>query len=485
MSTGSAEYRRRGRRRLAGLVLGVALGCGHPEAARPAGLEAAQADLQRLSQAFRAVCRQAQPAVVLVTTTRREPAADAGRPDLQPPSPPDEEDGLGSGILVSADGYVLSNHHVVEGAGSIRVTLADHRAFPAVIVGADSLVDIAVLKIEVAGVPCLQLARSRQLRIGDWVLALGHPLGMGPTLTHGIVCALGSPADLISDRYGIESFILTDAVINPGSSGGPLLDLHGEVVGINTAISTRTGYFMGYGLAIPVDLARKALDDILAYGRVRRGYLGIGMSAVTQELLGAKDLQLAAGGGLLLTVAADSPAARAGLRDGDVLLRVAGQEVAQPNQVQAMIYELAPGQLVTLQLQRGGRPFEAEVVLGEREDDRLLAAGRQRLEQLGLAIQDLSAQAAAGLGLGAGRGREPVPTGGRQPVRISAVMPGSLADARGLVAGDLITDIDAQVVTSVDGVLRQMAAADGVQAMVFWLWRPGQGVEVRVLPPPE
>ena len=191
--------------------------------------------------------------------------------------------GLGSGVIVSADGYILSNHHVIRNADSIEVTLHDRRRLTARVVGVDSLIDIALLKVEAQNLPTADLGRSADLQIGEWVLAIGFPLGMGTTLTHGIVSALGRQADVIDGAGVIESFIQTNAVINPGNSGGPLLDLRGQVIGVNTAISTKTGYFMGYGLAVPIDLAHEAMNDFLEHGRVVRGYLGIAMGDVDAE----------------------------------------------------------------------------------------------------------------------------------------------------------------------------------------------------------
>ena len=239
---------------LRGLAALCLLACSTP---RPAGGQATGLErFEDLSRGFRSVYDRVAPAVVLIQTS----GATRQLPRFHPRIDPGDGgglSGLGSGVIVSEAGYILSNHHVIKGADSIQVTLHDRRRFPARVVGGDSLIDIALLQIDAPDLPVASLGRSEDLLIGDWVLAIGYPLGMGTTLTHGIVSALGRRARVIEAEYGIESFIQTNAVINPGNSGGPLLDLQGRVVGVNTAISTRTGFFMGYGLAVPIDLARK------------------------------------------------------------------------------------------------------------------------------------------------------------------------------------------------------------------------------------
>ncbi|MFA6108375.1 MAG: trypsin-like peptidase domain-containing protein [Candidatus Latescibacterota bacterium] len=445
---------------------------------------AAQRHLEVLGQAFRSAYLQAAPAVVLITT--RHDGGGRRRAGLPPfhPEVPDEDqfDGMGSGTIVDPDGYILSNHHVVKGADSILVTLTDHRVFRAEVVGFDSLIDIALLRIQARGLPFLRLGDSDSLQIGDWVLAIGHPLGQGSTLTHGIVSAVGRQAQVLEDRYAIESFIQTDAVINPGNSGGPLLDAAGVVVGINTAITTRTGYYIGYGLAVPSNLALEAMQDILSHGRVVRGYLGVEMEEISQELNQRLGLGLERPLGVYLQqVLPGSPVARSGIRAGDVLVALAGRPVDRPNQVQAMIYNRDPGETVTLTVRRDGAEQTFSVVLGEREDDLLISRGRQRLERLGLSVASLSAEAAARLGftreLAAGLGFPP----GELPVVVAAVEPGGPAASRGLATDDLITEVDQQRIATPEQLTRALSVAAADQGALFWLWRPGQGVDLRVL----
>ena len=355
--------------------------------------EVAVAQLQALSDAFRAVHEQVAPAVVLIQTTgewepeqweRRLPRS---HPPVEPPGGEEHPLGMGSGVIISHDGYILSNHHVVRGADSIEAVLQDRRRLQAQIVGIDSLIDIALLKVDATGLPVAQLGDSSQLRIGDWVLAIGYPLGMGTTLTHGIVSALGRQANVISGRYGIESFIQTNAVINPGNSGGPLLDLQGRVIGINTAISTRTGYYIGYGLAVPINLVHEAVDDLLTHGRIVRGYLGISMQSVDDATVRDLGLELDPPRGVLITGVQEGTAADlGGLQADDILLSVDGESVNDPNQVQTLIYGRDPGDVMELALLRTSGMTQLLVTLGEREEDQLLAQGQRRLEALGMTV---------------------------------------------------------------------------------------------------
>lgn len=455
--------------------------------AQPSEARAARRDLEAVSAAFRDAYRKARPAVVLITTTRQWRDLQRLLPPFHPPlrEPPqhdgEEPHGLGSGIIVSTDGYILSNYHVIEGADSILATLQDRRVFAAHVVGQDSLIDVAVLKIDATGLQPAQLGDSDQLQIGDWVLAIGYPLGMGTTLTHGIVSALGRQASVIADEYGIESYVQTNAVINPGNSGGPLLNLDGEVVGINAAISTTGRYFMGYGLAVPVNLARAAMDDILAHGHVVRGYLGVEMDAVDQGTVDRLHLTMDHPSGVHINVLPESPAARGGLQNDDIVLTVGGHEVDSPNQVQALVYTLDPGDRVTLTLLRDGKRREAEVVLGEREADRLVAQGQERVSRLGLTVAPLDQQQATALGFDRDIARQLGFARGERAVVVTAVDEGSQAADRRIQINDVITDVDETRVTSVAQFVQLVSRLPAGESALLWLWRPQAGVDVRVL----
>jgi serine protease Do len=315
------------------------------------------------------------------------------------------------------------------------------------------------------------------------VLAIGHPLGMGTTLTHGIVSALGRQAQVIEAEYRIESFIQTNAVINPGNSGGPLLDLQGRVIGVNTAISTKTGYFMGYGLAVPIDLAREAMDDFLIHGRVVRGYLGISMEDVDDELVRQHGLQLSPPRGVYVKgIDSGTPADRSGLSVGDVMLAIDGQPVDLANEVQTRIYSRDPGDGVELTVVRDGEQQLIRVVLGEREEDRLLVRGQRRIELLGLTVGSIDNARAQRLGFTDEIARELRLEEVRRAVVITAVEPDSPAAELGLQVDDVITEIDQTTVLSVDQFVRDLANLEDGTSALFWLWRQGHGVDVRALP---
>ena len=439
--------------------------------------------LEDLSRAFRHAYEQAKPAVVLIATARTWRL-----PRFHPQVPEEEYQGMGSGTIISPDGYILSNYHVIAGADSIAVTLADRRTFAAEVVGFDSLIDIALLKIDAQKLPTVPLADSDRLQIGDWVLAIGHPLGMGSTLTHGIVSALGRQAGIFDpsseeNRYAIESFIQTNAVINPGNSGGPLLDLHGRVVGINTAISTHTRYYIGYSLAVPINLAQEVVDDLLTHGRIVRGYLGVSMeSELTQELIAERGLALDRPRGVYLSgVKPQSPAERGGLRDGDVILSIDGSDVNHSNQIQTLIYGRDPGDAIELQILRDNQPLQRSIILGEREDDRRLAQGHRRISSLGLSVERLPVELAIELGFDREVAKELGFNRGEGPVVVVTVDPDGPAAAKGIKPRDVITEIDQERVTSLQQFVRFVSELEDGRSALFWFWRPDDGIDVRAL----
>ena len=451
--------------------------------AAPAFAQAYKA-LEELSEAFNDVYNRVSPAVVLIESFHSEQFARQYLPPSHPQIPEGDQRSQGSGTIVRSDGYILSNFHVISGADSIRVVMADRRHFRAEVVGYDSLIDVALIKIEAQGLPAIQWADSKQVNVGDWVLAIGHPLGLGTTLTHGIVSALDRDAGVFTQKevdFTIESFIQTNAVINRGNSGGPLLDLRGRVVGINTAISTPTGFFIGYSLAVPANLAQKAMDDIINYGRVQRGYLGISMpTPADQEAAQMLGQDGSVPRGVSIRVEPDSPAEQGGLRNGDVLLSVTGIPVDHSNQVQTIIYGMGPGERLKLTVQRGAEELELLVSLGEREDILLLDVGQTRVEQLGLVVEDLAPDEASRLDftpqVAADLGFEP----GTGAVIVTGVHPGSQAAERGIQVGDIITEVDRQRVTSSDNLLRSISGLETGETALIWLWRQGN-VDVRAL----
>ena len=312
--------------------------------------------------------RRAAPAVVSVTATkmaRKSPHADdprfkfffgEGGPTQQ------QQVGLGSGVIVSPEGYLLTNQHVVEDATEIEVQLPDGRQTRARLVGSDTETDIAVLKIDLDRLPVIALGDVRALQVGDAVLAIGNPFNVGQTVTAGIVSALDR-SDAGSSRF--QNFIQTDAAINPGNSGGALVDAQGALVGINTAIFSRTGGSMGIGFAVPVDTARQVMEMLVRDGAVRRGWIGVEPRDLSAEL--AESLNLPVKSGVLITgVLQSGPAARGGVRPGDVVVKVGSQPVRNTTELFAAVAALPPNKPAQLALQRGSQALAVEVQVGER-----------------------------------------------------------------------------------------------------------------------
>lgn len=283
-----------------------------------------------------------------------------------------QQSGLGSGVIMSPEGYVLTNNHVVEGADAIEVVLPDARSASAQVIGTDPESDLAVLKIKLDQLPVMVLGNSDQLQVGDRVLAIGNPFGVGQTVTSGIVSALGR------NQLGIntfENFIQTDAAINPGNSGGALVDVYGSLLGINTAIYSRSGGSMGIGFAIPVSTARQVLESIIRHGQVVRGWIGIEPGELTPEL--AQTFGVRAQHGVIVTgVLGGGPAAQAGVRPGDVITQVAGAPVRTPSELLTRITALTPGEPTVFAVHRRGEPVELNITPTQRPRPRMQSSAR-------------------------------------------------------------------------------------------------------------
>jgi serine protease Do len=274
---------------------------------------------------------------------------------------------MGTGVIVSEDGYILTNNHVVRGADEVEVILSTNRRLKAKIVGTDKATDVAVLKVSAKGLAAARLGSSENMEVGDWVLAIGSPFGLDQTVTAGIVSAKGRANVGITDY---EDFIQTDAAINPGNSGGPLVNLKGEVIGINTAIASRSGGSSGVGFAIPSDMVRRVMESILDNGRVDRGWLGVGIQDLDEDLARSFGLK-STRGALVSGVLPAGPAAKAGLKSGDVLLKVAGQEVRDANHLRHLVAGIEPKKKVRLEVFREKQSIEVEVTIGLRDVDQL------------------------------------------------------------------------------------------------------------------
>ena len=283
------------------------------------------------------------------------------RPEF-PGADPDNPS-LGSGFIISADGYILTNAHVVEEAEEILVRLADKREYPAQVIGADVRSDVALIKIEASGLPAVTLGDPDKLKVGEWVLAIGSPFGFEQSVTAGIVSAKGRA---LPDESFV-SFIQTDVAINPGNSGGPLFNLKGEVVGVNSQIYSRTGGYMGLSFAIPIDLAMDVQEQLRSKGRVQRGRIGVAIQEVTRQLADSFGLPRAAGA-IVSSVELDGPAARAGVLQGDVILRFGGREVDASSDLPRIVAAVEPGSLVAVDVFRGGAPLSVQVTVGEWQD---------------------------------------------------------------------------------------------------------------------
>jgi len=318
---------------------------------------------------FNAAVRKAAPAVVSINTSARNPARNDPwfRFFFGDQGEQQQRTGLGSGVIIGAEGYVLTNNHVIEGADEIEVVLADARRIGAKVIGADPESDLAVLKITLDKLPVMTLGDSGALQVGDQVLAIGNPFGVGQTVTSGIVSALGR------DQLGIntfENFIQTDAAINPGNSGGALIDVNGNLMGINTAIYSRSGGSMGIGFAIPVATARQVLQSIVKNGQVVRGWIGIEANELTPEL--GQTFGIRAQTGVIVTGVLNSgPAAAAGIRPGDVITQIDGQPVRSAAELLTRIAALTPGQSAPFELERGGKPLQASVTPAQRPRPRM------------------------------------------------------------------------------------------------------------------
>ena len=328
------------------------------------------ADASSFSQAFIEVAAKVTPAIVQITVVseRENPHSDWFFFPFK--DMPKEQRGSGSGIIISQDGYIVTNNHVVENASKVTVGLSDKRQFDATIVGTDPLTDLAVVKIDASNLPVAFLGNSENLKVGQWVMAIGNPLSLSSTVTAGIVSAIGrGQLGLIRDSYGVENFIQTDAAINPGNSGGALVDLSGAVIGINSAIASGGGgTYIGYGFAIPINLAKAVSQDLIAHGKVSRGYIGINIGEVDDAL--AKSLGMDKPKGIIIQgIVEDGAASKSDLRAGDIILDIDGREVNKPNELQSYVAALTAGTTVKLKIYRNGETLERKVTLKARDED--------------------------------------------------------------------------------------------------------------------
>ncbi|MDZ7292925.1 MAG: trypsin-like peptidase domain-containing protein [candidate division KSB1 bacterium] len=424
------------------------------------------ADIALAGQAFSQIAAKVIPVVVSIATTKIITASDEERAwersergnffnnrgfRLDPPRY--RQQSSGSGIILTPDGYILTNVHVIARAVKITVTLHDNRSFPGRIVGLDPLTEVAVVKIEARGLAAAVLGDSDQLVVGQWVLAIGNPMNLRSTVTAGIISAEGRDINVIPGDYDVEHFIQTDAAINPGNSGGALVNLAGEVVGVNTAIATESGYAMGLGFAIPINLARKIAADLIRYGKVARGYLGIALQEIGE--VQAKALQLATPRGVLVDdVYKNSPAQAGGLLPMDVILAIDGIAVQRINHLQALIASKNPGTIINLRIVRDQREIEKRIKLGELPADQSANPNATNLsgqlarvpfKNLGIEVEYITQAEAAALGY--------AEKSGALVIRVEKFSP---AEEGGLRADDLIVAMDRKPILSKQDFLSQL-----------------------------
>ena len=313
------------------------------------------------------------------------------------------QNGLGSGVIVRSDGYILTNNHVVEGASILEVVLSDERKFDAKVIGKDKRTDLAILKIEASGLIAASLGNSENMEVGDWVIAIGSPFGLAQTVTAGIVSATNRNDQGIT-LY--DSFIQTDAAINPGNSGGPLLNLHGEVIGINTAIASRSGGYNGICFAVPSNTAKRVLEDLISKGRVTRGVIGIRPVTLSHEIAEQLSLPADTRGVLVASVTKGLPAAKAGLKEGDVITSINGTAVTSESSMHRSIGETKPGTQIRVAYLRDGKRSEMTLAVAELDEVALAAASTESVNVLGVVVGVVSEETRDELDLKPGEGVE-------------------------------------------------------------------------------
>lgn len=389
---------------------------------------------------------------------------------------PQIERGIGSGVIISPDGYILTNDHVVNGAMQIRVTMHDRRVFPAKLVGVDKLNDLAVIKIDAHDLPTVPWGDSTRLHPGQTVLAFGSPFGYFQfSVTRGIISALNRPNPYSDNARKPGDFIQTDAAINPGNSGGPLVDARGQLIGINTFIITDNGSFAGAGFAIPSEIAEASANSIIKSGGVHHGYLGITMNDVTPENSSFFDLHDASGA-IVSQVVPGSPASVAGLKSGDVLRELNGKKIVNGGQLQVEVSQIAPGNSISLGILRNGKPMTLDVKVGEFHNQSEVAANTGadagKRGRLGLTVGNLTPDIRSQLNV-------PANING---AAIQNVRPASPADDAGLAPGDVILEVDRKPVTSAENFANEVHAAPAGKDILVLVWSKG-GTTFRVLHP--
>jgi len=455
-------------------ILGKVTG---PQAIRAPFTPRVPSQILETSRAFSEIVAAVSPAVVNISSTkviRRDSPAFSEDPFFDFFNPFHDfglpkkwkEQSLGSGVIVSKDGYIITNNHVVEQSEDIRVTLYDRRSFRGKVVGADPKTDIAVVKISADDLPTAPWGDSDRLQVGEFVLAIGNPFGLSHTVTMGIISAVGRANVGIADY---EDFIQTDAAINPGNSGGPLVNIKGELIGINTAIFSRSGGYQGIGFAVPSNMARLVMDQLMKQGRIVRGWLGVSIQDVTPELsqkFGLKDAR----GALVSDVTKGSPAEKAGIARGDIILEFNGKEITSVGGLRNLVAQSRVGSQVPLKLLKGGKEYIAKVVIAELPKEiagvpqEPSSEDMQRNAFSGVKVMELTKEIARQLGLGPDE----------KGVVVVRIEQGSSADDAGLKKGDVIEEIDRKRITGIEDYRRLSAAKESGDAALLFVNRGGK-----------
>lgn len=484
---------------IAGVIIGLAIAISFDLSKSSAALDKAEQEqlrknleknapvAQAINQIYRDVYKLVSPSVVSITTERKSTIS--RRPEFrwkpeiprewrryfdfewqwpELPDIPRKERGEGSGVIVDEQGHILTNAHVVDGMekGKIKVYLYNDKSYDAKIVAMDKKSDLAVLKIEATDLVPARLGDSDALQVGDTVAAIGSPFGLSETFSVGIVSALGrTRVGVISSDFRVENFIQTDAAINPGNSGGPLVNMRGEVIGINTAIATRSGAFNGIGFAIPTSIAKPVMESLIKHGKVVRGYLGVQIADINDAVAeregykDAKDMSTKLGlggkteGAYVVKVMADTPAFKANLQPGDVIVEYQGKPVKNVDDLRNRVSATAVGTKAMLKIIRGGKPLDVTVTIAEQpEEAKTAMAAKEEGERVGpnfgIIPEKLTPQAEKKYGYA-----------GEEGVLVGSVEPGSPADLAGLKEGDLIREVDGKPVKSIKEFNEAMSAA--------------------------
>ncbi|MFS4466279.1 Do family serine endopeptidase [Maribacter sp. 2210JD10-5] len=348
--------------------------------------------------------------------------------------------GTGSGVIINDKGYIVTNNHVIDGADELEVTLYNNESYKANVIGTDPTTDLALLQIKAKDLKTMALVNSDDVEVGEWVLAVGNPMGLNSTVTAGIVSAKGRSININREELAVESFIQTDAAINPGNSGGALVNLEGNLIGINTAIASTTGSYTGYGFAVPSNIVTKVVEDLLKYGKVQRGMLGVRIMTMNSDLAKAKDVDFVKGV-WVEQVGEDSAADKAGIESGDIVLEVNGVETTTSPRLQEMIASKRPGDEVTLLINRGGKEKEIKVVLENIKGttEIVMKEKKEILNLLGADFETLDKETAKKMDLDGG-------------VKVSKLYPGKIRKETQMREGFIITHIDGKRVKDVEDV---------------------------------